>query len=117
MEEAKVQDAADLAADEVRQSVKESLKTAEIELCLGKQLASSFMRSHNELTQRVSKMRRHFAKQYGFIVPEIKLTDDLGIPPKSYQIKISRHGRRRRRIAPRRGAGGDRRGAAPGCSR
>ena len=88
IEDAKVRDAADLAADEVRQSVKESLKTAEIELCLGKQLASSFMRSHNELTQRVSKMRRHFAKQYGFIVPEIKLTDDLGIPPKTYQIKI-----------------------------
>lgn len=88
IEDAKVREAADLAADEVRQSVKESLKTAEIELCLGKQLASSFMRSHNELTQRVSKMRRHFAKQYGFIVPEIKLTDDLGIPPKTYQIKI-----------------------------
>ena len=30
----------------------------------------------------------HFAKQYGFVVPEIKLTDDLGIPPKTYQIKI-----------------------------
>ena len=88
IEDSKARDAADLAADEVRQSVKESLKTAEIELCLGKQLASSFMRSHNELTQRVSKMRRHFAKQYGFIVPEIKLTDDLGIPPKTYQIKI-----------------------------
>lgn len=88
IEDAKVREAADLAADEVRQSVKESLKTAEIELCLGKQIASSFMRSHNELTQRVSKMRRHFARQYGFIVPEIKLTDDLGIPPKTYQIKI-----------------------------
>jgi flagellar biosynthesis protein FlhA len=88
IEDAKAREAADVAADEVRQSVKESLKTAEIELCLGKQLASSFMRSHNELTQRVSKMRRHFAKQYGFIVPEIKLTDDLGIPPKTYQIKI-----------------------------
>ena len=88
IEDAKVRDAADLAADEVRQSVRESLKTAEIELCLGKQVASSFMRSHNELLQRVSKMRRHFAKQYGFIVPEIKLTDDLGIPPKTYQIKI-----------------------------
>ncbi len=88
IEDSKARDAADLAADEVRQSVKELLKTAEIELCLGKQLASSFMRSHNELTQRVSKMRRHFAKQYGFIVPEIKLTDDLGIPPKTYQIKI-----------------------------
>jgi flagellar biosynthesis protein FlhA len=33
-------------------------------------------------------MRRHFARQYGFIVPEIKLTDDLGLSPKTYQIKI-----------------------------
>lgn len=88
IEDAKAREAADLAADEVRQSVKESLKTAEIELCLGKQISSAFLRSHNELTQRVAKMRRHFAKQYGFIVPEIKLTDDLGIPPKAYQIKI-----------------------------
>ncbi|MBX9589531.1 MAG: flagellar biosynthesis protein FlhA [Hyphomonadaceae bacterium] len=88
VEDAKAREAADIAADEVRQSVKESLKTAEIELCLGKQISSAFVRSHNELTQRVGKMRRHFAKQYGFIVPEIKLTDDLGIPPKTYQIKI-----------------------------
>ena len=33
-------------------------------------------------------MRRKFASQYGFVVPEIKLTDDLGIPPQTYQIKI-----------------------------
>ncbi len=87
-EEASARDAADAAADEVRQSVKESLKTVEIELCLGKQISSSFLRAHNELAQRVSKMRRGFAKQYGFIVPEIKLSDDLSIPPKTYQIKI-----------------------------
>ena len=86
--EAKVQEAADVAADEVRQSVRESLKTAEIELCLGKQISSAFLRSHNELAQRVGKMRRTFAKQYGFIVPDIKLTDDLALPPKSYHIKI-----------------------------
>jgi flagellar biosynthesis protein FlhA len=33
-------------------------------------------------------MRRKFASQYGFVVPEIKLTDDLAIPPQTYQIKI-----------------------------
>ena len=33
-------------------------------------------------------MRRKFAKQYGFVVPEIKLSDDLAIAPKSYQIRI-----------------------------
>ena len=33
-------------------------------------------------------MRRKFARQYGFVVPEIRLSDDLKAPPKTYQIKI-----------------------------
>ena len=33
-------------------------------------------------------MRRKFARQYGFVVPEIRLTDDIKAPPKTYQIKI-----------------------------
>jgi len=73
---------------EVRDSVKESMKSAEIELCLGKQLATKLLASHNELATRVTKMRRKFAKQYGFVVPDIKLSDSLSIPPKSYQIKM-----------------------------
>jgi flagellar biosynthesis protein FlhA len=88
LEDQRVKDAADVAADELRQSVRESLKTTEIELCLGKQISTAFLRQHNELVQRVGKMRRNFARQFGFIVPEIKLTDDLAIPPKTYQIKI-----------------------------
>ena len=76
------------ADEEARQSVKESLKIAGIELCLGKQIASVLLPSHVELGQRVANMRRKFAKQYGFIVPEIKLSDDIFMPPKSYQIKI-----------------------------
>ncbi len=76
------------ADEEARQSVKESLKIAGIELCLGKQIASVLLPSHVELGQRVANMRRKFAKQYGFIVPEIKLSDDIFMPPKTYQIKI-----------------------------
>ena len=73
---------------EARESVKESMKSTEIELCLGKQLATKLLASHNELTSRVTKMRRKFAKQYGFVVPDIKLSDSLSIPPKAYQIKM-----------------------------
>lgn len=87
-EEARVREAAAHAEEEARNSVKESLRTVEIELCLGKQISTALLRSHGELVQRVAKMRRKFARQYGFVVPDIKLTDDLGIPPKSYQIKI-----------------------------
>ncbi|CFX54960.1 Flagellar biosynthesis protein FlhA [Candidatus Filomicrobium marinum] len=76
------------AQEKARESVKESLNTVEIELCFGRQLSSGLARSHSELAQRVAKMRRKFARQYGFVVPEIKLSDDLLIESKAYQIKI-----------------------------
>ncbi|MBO0734197.1 MAG: FHIPEP family type III secretion protein, partial [Methylocapsa sp.] len=76
------------ARQEARDSVKESVKSPDIELCLGKQLAAKLLVSHGELAARTTKMRRKFAKQYGFVVPDIKLSDRLSIPAKSYQILI-----------------------------
>lgn len=74
--------------EEERDSVKESLRTAEIELLIGKQLSTKLLVSHQELAFRMSKMRKKFAQQYGFVVPEVRVTDDFGIGSKSYQIKI-----------------------------
>src|SRR5690606_11272792 len=75
-------------ADEEKNSVKASLATAEIELLIGKQLSTKLIVAHQELAFRMSKMRKKFATQYGFVVPEVKLTDDFAIPSKSYQIKV-----------------------------
>src|SRR5690606_18844889 len=69
-------------------SIKHSLKTPEIELLIGKQLSTRLLASHQELAFRMNKMRKKFATQYGFVVPEVRLTDDFAIPSKSYQIKI-----------------------------
>ena len=69
-------------------SVKQVLKTAEVELLLGKQLSSELLNSHEELAFRVSKMRKKFATQFGFVVPEIKVSDDISIDEKSYHIRI-----------------------------
>ncbi|MBZ8131804.1 flagellar biosynthesis protein FlhA [Afifella sp. IM 167] len=69
-------------------SVKESLKTHEIELAIGKQLAAQILRDPTEIAHRVARMRRKFAQQYGFVVPEIKLTESLNAPSKSYEIRI-----------------------------
>ncbi|MGY3390847.1 flagellar biosynthesis protein FlhA [Bradyrhizobium sp. USDA 3311] len=71
-----------------KESVKESLKTAEIELALGGHLSVHLLGSRTELSHRVAKIRKKFAKQYGFVIPEIKLTDNLSIDPKGYQIRI-----------------------------
>ncbi|MFT3988551.1 flagellar biosynthesis protein FlhA [Aestuariivirga sp.] len=93
---AALQEAADLQrqelqkskAEEDRNSVKELLRTAEIELCLGRQLSQAMLVAHGELAHRVAKMRRKFAQQYGFVIPEVKLSDDLILPPRGYSIKI-----------------------------
>ncbi|MEX6504992.1 flagellar biosynthesis protein FlhA [Jiella sp. M17.18] len=71
-----------------KNSVKESLKIVEIELVLGKQTSAHLLLQRDELALRVQKMRRRFASRYGFVVPEIKLSDDLSIDTKSYEIKI-----------------------------
>lgn len=85
---AKLETAQKTKQEEDRHSVKEHLKIVEIELCLGKQISSLLLADRSELADRVSKMRRKFARQYGFVVPNIKLTDDLTISPKTYQFKI-----------------------------
>ena len=78
----------DTQEEEERNSVKASLRTAEIELAIGKQLSAKLVAVHQELAFRMSKMRKKFAQQYGFVVPEVRLSDDFAIPGKSYQIKV-----------------------------
>jgi flagellar biosynthesis protein FlhA len=74
--------------EDERNSVKELLRTAEIELRLGRQISSAMLVAHGELAHRVAKMRRRFAQEFGFVIPDIRLSDDLLIPPKSYGIRI-----------------------------
>jgi flagellar biosynthesis protein FlhA len=64
------------AGDEARRKrrtrSRTSLKTAEIELLIGKQLSTKLIASHQELAFRMGKMRKKFATQYGFVVPEVR---------------------------------------------
>jgi flagellar biosynthesis protein FlhA len=80
--------AEELRAQETRTSAKELLRVPEIQLSLGRQLSSSMLVAHGELAQRVTKMRKKFAQQYGFVIPDIKLSDDLVLLPKQYAIKV-----------------------------
>ena len=73
---------------DARASIKEQLKGHEIELCLSKELSAALVLSREEIANRIAKMRRKFARQYGFVVPEVRLTDDIKAPAKSYQIRI-----------------------------
>jgi flagellar biosynthesis protein FlhA len=86
--EAKVVHASQKDAEDSRQSVKSALKINEVEIVFGHQLSALLLRRHDELAQRVSKLRRKFAQQYGFVIPEIHLSDDFSIPPRGYQVRI-----------------------------
>jgi flagellar biosynthesis protein FlhA len=76
------------AKAEARTSIKEQLKPVEVELCFSKELSGTLLASYTEIANRVAKMRRKFAREYGFVVPEIKLSEDISAPAKTYQIKI-----------------------------
>ena len=40
------------------------------------------------LENRIVNMRRHIATEFGFVIPEIRLTDDPMLPPNGYSIHI-----------------------------
>lgn len=71
-----------------RDTVRESLRSSELELVLGKQLSARFLPNRQEMAHRMTKMRKRFALEYGFVVPEVQITDDFALDPKSYQIKV-----------------------------
>lgn len=76
------------AVHDARDTPEELLKTSAIEIVLGKHLWAGLLSSQSELIERVTRMRRNFAKQYGFIFPDIRLTDSLNLDPKAYEIHI-----------------------------
>ncbi len=71
-----------------RDLLKESLRMPELELCFGKQVSASLLKQRDELHMRVGRLRRKFVEQFGFVVPEIKVSDDLSLAPKRYEVKI-----------------------------
>lgn len=67
---------------------REPARPADIELVFGRQTAGLFLQNSSEIVVRVARIRRKFANLYGFVIPDVKISDDISIEPKSYQIKI-----------------------------
>lgn len=75
-------------AVETAESVKDLLKVPEIELVMGKKLGLRVLMNQEEMAHRISRLRRKFAKQFGFVIPEIKVSEELDADPNIYQIRI-----------------------------
>jgi flagellar biosynthesis protein FlhA len=69
--------------------IKAELDIPGIELVFGKQLGARLMPSRGELAHRMARMRRKFVGRYGFVVPEVRISDDFAVSDKAYVIKIN----------------------------
>ena len=83
-----VERSAETIAEERRNSVRSSLVSCEIELVLGRQLSAHMAPLRDELTHRMVRMRQRFAREYGFVVPDVRLVEDIDIAPRQYRIRI-----------------------------
>lgn len=64
------------------------LEVDEVHVRFSPSLIGSVMEPGAGLDSRIVNMRRHIATEYGFIIPEIRLTDDPMLPTDSYVIQI-----------------------------
>ncbi len=100
-------------AQEARESVKESLRTYEVELAVGKQLAQSVLRSHQDLSLRINKIRRKFAQRLRLRGARDQVRRGSQHPRQELPDQDSRHGGGHAGNARERDAGGDRRRPKP----
>ncbi|MEM9224572.1 MAG: flagellar biosynthesis protein FlhA, partial [Pseudomonadota bacterium] len=85
---AKAKKEVDKKAKTQHDSVRAELDVPDLHLVVGKQLARTVLRSPTELTHRLAKIRRKFAREYGFVIPEIKVGEDLALSPKNYEVRV-----------------------------
>jgi flagellar biosynthesis protein FlhA len=74
---------------EEEETLKEILKTEVLELSLGYQLLK-LAEEHQggDLLEKIRGTRRQIAKAYGFVVPQIRIHDDLHLTPNTYTIML-----------------------------
>ncbi|EMG90818.1 flagellar biosynthesis protein FlhA domain protein [Helicobacter pylori GAM201Ai] len=74
---------------EEEQAIDEVLKIEFLELALGYQLISlADMKQGGDLLERIRGIRKKIASDYGFLMPQIRIRDNLQLPPTHYEIKL-----------------------------
>ncbi|KIT14291.1 flagellar biosynthesis protein FlhA [Jannaschia aquimarina] len=71
-----------------KKTIGDVLDLDEISVTFAMDLVSLAMDPARGLESRIEGMRNHIAQSYGVILPEIRLTDDAGLPPGTYVIRI-----------------------------
>ena len=71
-----------------KKSLGDLLDVDEIHMEFAPNLVPVVMDEATGLDARIANMRNHIASEFGLILPEIRLTDNPGLPPGTYAIRI-----------------------------
>ncbi|WP_281746885.1 flagellar biosynthesis protein FlhA [Helicobacter suis] len=85
----RTQKSAEEIKKEEEQAINEVLKIEFLELALGYQLISlADVKQGGDLLERIRGIRKKIASDYGFLMPQIRIRDNLQLPPTHYEIKL-----------------------------
>ncbi|QHQ37448.1 flagellar biosynthesis protein FlhA [Algicella marina] len=71
-----------------RRKLGDMLDVDEIHMEFAGNLVAMVMEEATGLDSRIANMRNHIAQEYGLILPEIRLTDNVSLPDGTYTIRI-----------------------------
>jgi len=76
-------------AQEEEKTLEDILKVEMLELTLGYQLIKLADASQGgDLLERIRSMRRKIASDYGFLMPQVRIRDNLHLKPNQYQVML-----------------------------
>ncbi|MEM1381394.1 MAG: flagellar biosynthesis protein FlhA [Pseudomonadota bacterium] len=66
----------------------ESLKIEDLQLEVGSRLLTMISNPERGLPAKVKSLRRRFASEFGFLLPPVRIKDNLYVPPDEYRVSI-----------------------------
>jgi flagellar biosynthesis protein FlhA len=87
-ERAKAAAASRDVADVKEERAEDSLHIDDLQLEVGNQLLSMISNPEKGLPSKVKSLRRRFAQEFGFLLPPIRIRDNLYLPPDEYRISV-----------------------------
>lgn len=87
--ESKPQKSPEEIKKEEEKNLNDALKIEFLELGLGYELIGlADSKQGGDLIERVRGIRKKIASEYGFLMPQIRIRDNLQLPPSNYEIKL-----------------------------
>jgi len=85
---AKLEESARTPAAPPEEAVEDMLKVDEVKVEVGNHLVPLILNKNGPLTGKVKTLRKRFAKEFGFILPSVRIKDSSFLPPKGYVISV-----------------------------